>query len=90
MQKIAALASCYDVELVPHGHSTPATAHLLFSQPPNLCPLIEYLIKWNTIHQFFLARPLEPVDGVVVPPDQPGMGMELDRTKADQVEELAI
>ncbi|HEY3083159.1 MAG TPA: enolase C-terminal domain-like protein [Chloroflexota bacterium] len=90
MQKIAALASCYDVELVPHGHSTPATAHFLFSQPANLCPLIEYLIKWNEIHQFFLARPLKPVDGVVVPPDEPGMGMELDRTKAEGIEELAF
>jgi L-alanine-DL-glutamate epimerase-like enolase superfamily enzyme len=90
MQKIAALASCYDVQLVPHGHSTPATAHFLFSQPTNLCPLIEYLIKWNEIHQFFLAQPLKPVDGVVVPPDRPGMGMELDETKADQIEELTF
>jgi L-alanine-DL-glutamate epimerase-like enolase superfamily enzyme len=90
MQKIAALASCYDVELVPHGHSTPATAHFLFSQPPNLCPLIEYLLKWNEIHQFFLAKPLRPLDGVVVPRDEPGMGMELDRTKAERIEELAF
>jgi L-rhamnonate dehydratase len=88
MLKIAALASCYDVQLIPHGHSTPATAHFLLSQPANLCPLIEYLIKWNEIHQFFLATPLKPVDGIVIPADAAGMGMELDERKADHVEEL--
>jgi L-rhamnonate dehydratase len=88
MTKIAALASCYDVQLIPHGHSTPATAHFLLSQPANLCPLIEYLLKWNEIHQFFLATPLTPVDGVVTPSDAPGMGMELDTAKAERSEEL--
>ena len=90
MLKIAALASCYDVQLIPHGHSTPATAHFLLSQPANLCPLIEYLIKWNEIHQFFLARPLKPVDGIVTPLDEPGMGMELDMAKAERTEELSF
>jgi L-alanine-DL-glutamate epimerase-like enolase superfamily enzyme len=90
MQKIAALASCYDVQLIPHGHSTPATAHFLLSQPANLCPLIEYLLKWNEIHQFFLASPLKPVGGVVTPLDEPGMGMELDLAKAEHTEELSF
>ncbi|HEY3109846.1 MAG TPA: enolase C-terminal domain-like protein [Chloroflexota bacterium] len=90
MLKIAALCSCYDVQLVPHGHSTPATAHFLLSQPASLCPIIEYLVKWNAVHQFFLASPLEPVDGVVTPPDRPGIGMELDADKAEQQEELTF
>ena len=90
MLKIAALASCYDVQLIPHGHSTPATAHFLLSQPSNLCPLIEYLLKWNEIHQFFLAKPLKPVDGLVTPPDEAGMGMELDMSKAERHDELSF
>lgn len=90
MQKIAALASCYDVQLIPHGHSTPATAHVLLAQPASLCPLIEYLVKWNEVHQYFLKHPLKPVDGVVTPRDAPGIGMELDEDKIERREELAF
>jgi L-rhamnonate dehydratase len=69
--------------VIPHGHSTPATAHLIASQPPNLCPLLEYLIKWNEIHQFFLATPLKPEHGVVRVPETPGLGMQLDNAKIE-------
>jgi L-alanine-DL-glutamate epimerase-like enolase superfamily enzyme len=82
--KICAIASTYDLPVIPHGHSTPATAHLIASQPQTLCPLLEYLVKWNEIHQFFLAAPLKPKNGVVALPDSPGMGMELDEAKIEQ------
>ncbi len=86
--KICAIASTYDLPVIPHGHSTAATAHLIASQPPNLCPLLEYLIKWNMVHQFFLRSPLEPRDGVVTLPDTPGLGMELDEAKVEEQREL--
>jgi L-alanine-DL-glutamate epimerase-like enolase superfamily enzyme len=78
MLKILALASCYDLPVIPHGHSTPASAHLIASQPASLCPLLEFLIKWNTVHQFFLKAPLVPKNGVVTLPETPGLGMDLD------------
>ena len=83
MLKICALASTYDLPVVPHGHSTPATAHLIASQPPNLCPILEYLVKWNEVHQFFLKTPLKPQGGIVHVPDAPGLGMDLDEDKMD-------
>jgi L-alanine-DL-glutamate epimerase-like enolase superfamily enzyme len=83
MLKICALASTYDLPVIPHGHSTPASAHLIASQPPNLCPLLEYLVKWNEVHQFFLKTPLKPVGGVVRVPDSPGIGMDLDEAKIE-------
>lgn len=86
--KIAALASVYDVQLIPHGHSTPATANFLYAQPVTLCPMLEYLIKWNTIHQWFLKNPVEPHNGFVPLPTLPGIGMELDDAKIEQQEEL--
>jgi L-rhamnonate dehydratase len=86
--KICTLASTYDVQVIPHGHSTHTTAHFLYAQPPQLCPLIEYLLKWNQIHQHFLRTPLQPVNGIVVPPDVPGMGMELDEAKISRQREL--
>jgi L-rhamnonate dehydratase len=81
--KICAIASCYDLPVVPHGHSTPATAHLIASQPANVCPLLEYLVKWNEINQFFLKTPLKPRGGMVTLPDTPGLGMELDEAKVE-------
>ena len=81
MFKICVLASTYDLPVIPHGHSVPATVHLIASQPVTTCPLLEYLIKWNAIHQFFLKHPIVPVNGQVTLPTMPGMGMELDEDK---------
>ncbi|MBV9326943.1 MAG: mandelate racemase/muconate lactonizing protein [Chloroflexi bacterium] len=83
MLKICALASTYDLPVVPHGHSTPASAHLIASQPAATCPLLEYLIKWNEIHQFFLKHPLKPSGGVVRLPETPGLGMDLDESRIE-------
>ena len=83
MLKICALASTYDLPVIPHGHSTPASAHFIASQPPSLCPRLEYLVKWNEIHQFFLKTPLKPTAGVVRVPETPGLGMELDESRIE-------
>ena len=88
MLKIAALASTYELVLIPHGHSTPATAQFIAAQPPTLCPILEYLIKWNEIHQFFFRNPLKPVRGMITVPTAPGMGVELDEAKIEGEREL--
>ena len=41
-------------------------------------PFIEYLIKWQTLLQFFFKEKLVPVNGMVTVPDRPGMGIEID------------
>jgi L-alanine-DL-glutamate epimerase-like enolase superfamily enzyme len=81
--KILALASTYDLPVIPHGHSTPTTMHVIAAMPPNLCPLLEFLIKWNTIHQWFLMYPIWPIDGDVKVSvlDRPGIGMDFDEAK---------
>jgi len=90
--KICALASTYDLPVIPHGHSVPATCHLIAAMPPNLCPLLEYLVKWNTIHQWFLKTPVHPVNGevAVAALDRPGIGMELDESKILEQRELTF
>jgi L-alanine-DL-glutamate epimerase-like enolase superfamily enzyme len=90
--KICALASTYDLPVIPHGHSVPATCHLIASQPPGLCPLLEYLVKWNTVHQWFLKTPVEPQGGevAVAQLDRPGVGMELDERKIVDRRELSF
>ena len=86
--KIAALASAYDVELILHGHSVPANTHVSFAQPVSLVPMLEYLVKFNVLHQWFLKHPVVPVGGVVTPPSRPGLGMELDEDKIESRREL--
>lgn len=90
MLKIAALASTYDVALIPHGHSVPANVHLSFAQSPALVPMLEYLVKWNVLHQHFLKYPVRPANGAVRPPTRPGLGMDLDEDKIESRRELDV
>jgi L-alanine-DL-glutamate epimerase-like enolase superfamily enzyme len=89
MVKICALASTYDVQVIPHGHAVPPTLHLIASQPANVCPLLEFLINHSRVHQFFFKQPLEPVNGMVALPEGPGMGVELDENKIHRKVELS-
>ncbi|MEF3110737.1 enolase C-terminal domain-like protein [Raoultella sp. WB_B2P2-3] len=75
--KIAAAATMYDLQVIPHGHSTIATAHFTTTQSPIHTPYQEYLVKWNDIHQYFLSEPLVPENGLIRVPEAPGMGMAL-------------
>ena len=90
VMKICTLASVYDLPVIPHGHSTPASVHLIAAWPQTTCPLLEYLIKWNEIHQFFLKYPLKPVNGKVSLPTRPGIGMELDEAKIENRREVTF
>ena len=88
--KICALASAFDLPVIPHGHSSHATAHLIASQPPTTTPIQEYLIKWNMVHQFFLKSPLQPINGMITVPDAPGLGLELDDLKVAAEREITF
>jgi L-alanine-DL-glutamate epimerase-like enolase superfamily enzyme len=89
MVKICALASTYNVQVIPHGHAVPPTLHLIASQPANVCPLLEFLINHSRVHQFFFKQPLEPVNGMVALSEGSGMGVELDENKIHRQIELS-
>ncbi len=82
--KIFTLGSVYGLPVIPHGHSIPANIHLSVSQPVVNVPWIEYLVKWNEIHQHFLLHPVKPVNGVITVNDEVGLGMTLDEAKIEQ------
>ena len=90
MLKICALASTYDIPVIPHGHSVPATIHLVAALPESVTPLLEYLVKWNEVHQFFLREQLRPVNGWVAVPETPGLGIELDESKIENPPRAAL
>jgi L-rhamnonate dehydratase len=85
--KIAAYATVHDLITIPHGHSTPAGIHFSVTQSPIHTPYQEYLVKWNDIHQHFLAHPVRPVRGEIHLPEAPGLGMDLDPAKIEHEEE---
>jgi L-rhamnonate dehydratase len=88
--KIAAYASVHDLITIPHGHSTPATIHFSVTQSPIHTPYQEFLVKWNAIHQHFLAHPLVPKGGVIRAPEAPGLNMDLDEAKIESERALAF
>jgi len=88
LQKIFAIASTYDIPVIPHGHSVPANVQLSAAVPALSVPYVEFLVKWNAVHQNFWKEPLLPVNGMVTVPDRPGMGMELDPAKIESSRDL--
>ncbi|GAA3107739.1 L-lyxonate dehydratase [Pseudonocardia yunnanensis] len=80
--KIAAYATAHDLVVIPHGHSAAATLQFSLTQSPMHTPYQEDLVKWNGIHQYFLADPVVPVAGMLHPTDHAGIGMELDLSHA--------
>ena len=86
--KIGALASTYDVPVIPHGHSVPANVHLIAAMPAATMPLVEYLVKWNQVHQFFFKEPVMPKNGMVTLPQGPGMGVDLDPAKIESERDI--
>ncbi|HID21291.1 MAG TPA: mandelate racemase [Planctomycetaceae bacterium] len=81
--KICALASANDVHVVPHGHSLHAALHVVASQSPMTCPLVEYLINKMEHYYHFEKAPLQPKDGRIPLPRRPGFGIEWDDAKIE-------
>jgi L-alanine-DL-glutamate epimerase-like enolase superfamily enzyme len=88
MMPICALASVHGIPVVPHAESFAAVVHLAASQPPGLCPMVEYLVKWNQGWQYFLVDPPRPQNGTIRPDDRPGLGIVIDETKVERQQEL--
>lgn len=87
--KICTLASVHGAHVIPHGHSLHAAMHVVASQPTDVCPLVEYLIrkmegKWYELEK----NPVRSTDGTLALPDRPGFGIELDGSKIAKIEPI--
>ena len=79
--KICAISSLFDAQVIPHGHGIHAALHVVASQPPMICPWIEYLINKMSSYHHFEKHDYQVVKGRVALPDRPGFGIELDPAK---------
>jgi L-alanine-DL-glutamate epimerase-like enolase superfamily enzyme len=76
--KICHVASLYDAQVIPHGHSVHSALHVVASQSPATCPLVEYLYSKMQSYYWFEKRQPAPDRGVIALPDGPGFGIEFD------------
>jgi L-rhamnonate dehydratase len=86
--KIAALCSTYDVPVCPHGHSLHAALHAAAALPQPVLPQVEFLMLHQRHKQKFMAGYLEPEQGTLVPPEEPGLGIRIDPAKVTSQREL--
>ncbi len=86
--KICTLASLHDLRVVPHGHNIHAALHVVASQSPMTCPLVEYLVNFKPQKAFFEKEPLVPSGGRIKLPERPGFGIEMDQSKIQRAEQV--
>ncbi|HIO08897.1 TPA: mandelate racemase [Candidatus Poribacteria bacterium] len=85
--KICAIASVHGAHVIPHGHSIHAAMHVVASQSPDVCPLVEYLIgKMDGNYYHFEKNAPRPINGKLTLPDRSGFGIELDSSKINKRE----
>ncbi len=87
--KICALASAFDVQVIPHVRSVPVNAQVSMAQSPTVTPYVEYLVRSNETNQHFFTKPVRPVDGQVSLTEAPGIGLEIDEDKVLRDEWIA-
>jgi L-rhamnonate dehydratase len=89
MLKIAALTSANGIPLIPH-HGAMASTQLIASQTITTCPIQEWLIQSGKMGQIFLTYQIEPKNGYIELPTEPGMSMELNDDVIELREELDL
>jgi L-rhamnonate dehydratase len=83
IRRVAAMASAYDIPVVPHnGVMQPWATHLMMAT--HNCPLAEYIVfeaKGKTMPPPLMQGELRPERGKVKPSDAPGAGVSFDHAE---------
>ena len=83
-KKIAAMAEAHYAQIAPHLYCGPVegAANVHFSATlPNFL-ILESIQTWGGFHAELLKTPIRWEEGYVIPPDEPGLGIELDEAVA--------
>ena len=78
-KKIAALAEVQHVQLAPHLYCGPVVGAAniqLATCSPNFL-ILEGIERWQGVHAEVLKKPIRWESGYVIPPTEPGLGVEL-------------
>jgi len=83
-KKIAGMAETYHCVIAPHLYCGPVVgaANIQVSAcSPNFL-ILESIGQWDGFHAEILKKPIQWQDGYVIPPTEPGLGVELDEDVA--------
>ncbi|MEM6489075.1 MAG: mandelate racemase/muconate lactonizing enzyme family protein [Pseudomonadota bacterium] len=83
-KKIAAMAEAHYAQMAPHLYAGPiegAANVQLATCTPNFL-ILESIERWGGFHAALLNTKMRWEDGYVIPPDQPGLGVELNEEVA--------
>jgi len=83
-KKIAAMAEAHYAQVAPHLYCGPveAAANIQFAASlPNFL-VLESIQTFGGFHAKLLKTPIRWQDGYVIPPTEPGLGIELDEAVA--------
>ncbi|HEX6103834.1 MAG TPA: mandelate racemase/muconate lactonizing enzyme family protein, partial [Alphaproteobacteria bacterium] len=83
-KKIAGMAEAHYAQIAPHLYCGPieGAANIQLSAcSPNFL-ILESIERWDGFHGQLLKRPLRWEEGYVMPPEEPGLGVELDEAVA--------
>ena len=78
-KKIAGMAECEHVQIAPHLYCGPVVGAAnvqLATCSPNFL-ILESIERWQGFHSDILKKPIRWQDGYVIPPTEPGLGVEL-------------
>jgi galactonate dehydratase len=85
-KKIAALAEVHYAQIAPHLYCGPVegAANIHFSASlPNFL-ILESIQTWGGFHAELLKTPIRWEEGYVIPPEEPGLGIELNEEVAER------
>ena len=85
-KKIAAMAEAHYAQIAPHLYCGPVVGAAniqLAAGIPNFL-VLEGIGMWDGFHAEILRRPIRWEDGFVIPPTEPGLGVELDEDVAER------
>jgi galactonate dehydratase len=83
-KKIAGMAEAHYAQIAPHLYNGPvigAANVQLAACSPNFL-VLEGILDWGGFHAEILRRPIAWEEGYVLPPTEPGLGVELDEEVA--------
>ena len=83
-KKIAGMAEAHYAQIAPHLYCGPivgAANIQLATCSPNFL-ILESIERWDGFHGAILKKPIRWEDGFVIPPDEPGLGVELNEEVA--------
>jgi galactonate dehydratase len=83
-KKIAAMAEAHYAQIAPHLYCGPVVGAAniqLAACSPNFL-ILESIERWDGFHAKILKKPIRWQEGFVIPPEEPGLGVELDEDVA--------